>query len=78
MAHPSGLPALCIVIETDGGMNGASCRRLLVISGIEPGLLLQRIRTSGIVGLGGASLSPMSNWSQKERRIDTLVINAAE
>ena len=80
VAHPSGLPALCIVIETDGEDEwGELPPAIGDFRHCEPGLLLQRIRTSGIVGLGGASFpTNVKLEPKKERRIDTLVINAAE
>jgi electron transport complex protein RnfC len=77
--HPSGLPADCIVIETDG-----RDRWLKPAAGLsdyraaEPQVLLERIREAGIVGLGGAGFPTRVKLASGKRAIDTLVINGAE
>jgi len=80
VAHPSGLPALCIVIETDGKDEwGELPPAIDDYQNCEPELLLERIRASGIVGMGGASFPTSVKLEPgKGRRIDTLIINAAE
>ena len=78
--HPSGLPALCVVIETDGqDAWGELPPAIDDFEHCEPGLLLERIRASGIVGMGGAAFpTSVKLEPENSRRIDTLVINGAE
>ena len=82
--HPSGLSAPCVVIEPDGEDAWTDLPAPLAagadeIDDCEVGALRERIRASGIVGMGGASfptgvkLNPGS-----DQPIDTLVVNAAE
>jgi len=80
VAHPSGLPARCIVIETDGQDQWTTLP--------EPwpefeqktaDELLRRIRDAGIVGMGGAAFPTSVKLNPgPDRRIETLVINGAE
>jgi electron transport complex protein RnfC len=85
--HPSGLPALCVVIETDGYDQWQECTPLIASQGDNPpsideiGVeqLTEKISQAGVVGLGGA-LYPSSaklNTARK-KHVDTLIINAAE
>ncbi len=80
VAHPSGLSALCIVIETDGKDEWSTLPPPIDdIEHCEPRLLLDRIRDSGIVGMGGASFPTSVKLEPgDDQRIDTLVINGAE
>ncbi|MEL6710981.1 MAG: electron transport complex subunit RsxC [Pseudomonadota bacterium] len=78
IAHASGLPAPCMVIQADGqdiwGELPPSVRDYI---GTDPDILRERIRSAGIVGLGGA-LFPTSVKAQTESRLYTLIINAVE
>ncbi|MCV6627403.1 MAG: electron transport complex subunit RsxC [Cellvibrionaceae bacterium] len=79
IAHPSGMPGECIVIETDGE------DRWLALEGCEQPFaldnetLLAKVRKAGIAGMGGAGfpaavkLKPPANMA-----IDTLIINGTE
>jgi len=80
VAHPSGLPALCVVIATDGKEEWAELPAAIDdFKQCEPQLLLERIRGAGIVGLGGASFPTSVKLEPGNgQRIDTLVINGAE
>jgi len=80
VAHPSGLPALCIIIETDGRDEWCELPPAIQdFAQCERQLLLERICEAGIVGMGGASFpSNVKLEPGQNRRIDTLVINAAE
>jgi electron transport complex protein RnfC len=78
--HPSGLKATCIVIHADGEDLAADTGlRLDDIFAADPADLRQRIRAAGIVGLGGAGFPAAVKLNPgPQRRIDLLVINAAE
>ena len=76
--HPSGLPAPCIVIETDGEERWAELPEPWPdFEQRSADELIQRIRDAGIVGMGGAAF-PTSVKLDPDRPIDTLVINGAE
>jgi electron transport complex protein RnfC len=77
--HPSGLPADCIVIETDGRDQWLEpATDLSDYRAAEPLALLERIRAAGIVGLGGAGFPTRVKLTSGKRAIDTLIINGAE
>jgi len=80
VAHPSGLSALCVVIETDGRDEWAELPPAIDDwRQCDRQLLLERIREAGIVGLGGASFpSDIKLGAGKGQAIGTLVINGAE
>ena len=78
--HPSGLSALCIVIDTDGKdewieeRKGHSQFHLL-----DPEELRGLIRDAGIVGLGGAGFpSYLKLQPGQGKLVDTLILNGAE
>ncbi len=78
--HPSGLKAPCIVIRTDGrdqhGGNGAS---LADYANVDPVLLRARLRSLGIVGLGGAAFPSAVKLNRlPQHEIHTLILNGAE
>jgi electron transport complex protein RnfC len=77
--HPSGLPAECIVIETDGRDQWLETPGGLPdYRAAEPQALLERIREAGIVGLGGAGFPTRVKLTSGKHAIDTLIINGAE
>jgi len=82
--HPSGLSARCVVIETDGEDRWSELPAPLAASSAEieacdSAEVRERIRMSGIVGMGGASFpSSVKLNPGKDQPIDTLVINGAE
>ena len=84
IAHPSGLSAPCIVIETDGEDRWAELPAPLVegaaeIDQCDAAAVRERIRSSGIVGMGGASFpSSVKLNPGKDQPIGTVVINGAE
>ncbi|MDH3981200.1 MAG: electron transport complex subunit RsxC, partial [Gammaproteobacteria bacterium] len=76
--HPSGLPARCIVIETDGKDSTANETVVPVdYAQTDPAILLDRIRAAGIVGLGGAGFPTRVKLARHEA-IELLLINGAE
>ncbi len=78
--HPSGLNALCVVIETDGQDTWAELPEPLAdYESLDAAVLRERIRNSGVVGLGGASFPTSVKLNpSKDHKIHTLVINGAE
>lgn len=76
--HPSGLPAPCIIIATDGRDTPAPDLPPPLdyrSAGIDT--LLERIRASGIVGLGGAGFPTRAKLERRDA-IELLVINGVE
>ena len=79
--HPSGMNALCVVIETDGRDDWISDRLepledYLNLDGVT---LRNRVREAGIVGLGGAAFPASVKLNPPPgREIETLIINGAE
>ena len=77
--HPSGLPAGCIVIETDGKDSLLEMDRSPIdYAHTEPAKLCEHIREAGIVGLGGAGFPAQVKLDTHRQHIELLVINAAE
>ncbi len=57
VAHPSGLTATCIVIATDGLDEWGELPPPIVdYRNADPGVLRERVRAAGIVGLGGEAV----------------------
>jgi electron transport complex protein RnfC len=77
--HPSGLPADCIVIETDGrDCYQQADHAALDYRHTEPAELCALIRQAGIVGLGGAGFPTWVKLCNHSQRIALLLINAVE
>lgn len=79
IAHPSGLKAPCIVISADGLDESAPLTAAEDPFALSHSELIEKIRSAGIVGLGGAGfpsavkLNPKANSS-----INTLILNGTE
>ncbi len=77
--HPSGLSAPCIVIDTDGEERWCERQPIENWSALDPSELRNRIRDTGIVGLGGAGFPSFIKLNPGARTaVDTLILNAAE
>jgi electron transport complex protein RnfC len=77
--HPSGLNALCIVLEPDGEDRWCEREPIADYQSLDPSELRNRIRAAGIVGLGGAGFPTFIKLNPGPgRSIDTLVLNGAE
>ncbi len=78
VAHPSGIPDLCITLTPDGRdewMTRQPCNDWKTLSHSE---LRHQLRNAGVVGLGGAVFpSDMKLYAHKHK-IKTLVLNGAE
>lgn len=78
LPHPSALEDLCIVIDTDGLDEGIpiSTRRHFSMETRET--LRSRLIEAGVLGLGGAAFPTGFKVDPGKRRVDTLLLNAAE
>ncbi len=76
--HPSGLPDLCIVIESDGEDRAVEFQPLDWRS-LDPSALRNRIRDLGLAGLGGAVFPSYIKLNPgATRKVPTLILNGAE
>lgn len=73
--HPSGLPDLCITIETDGKDEWIKNDKI-DRSRLSSEALYEVMKFSGIVGLGGATFP--THIKLNSNKIKTLIVNAAE
>ena len=81
VAHPSGLSALCLILEVDGEerWHDDLPEPLPWFEELDAAVLRERIRWAGIVGLGGAAFPTSVKVNPgPDRPIQTLVINGAE
>jgi len=83
--HPSGLSALCVVIDTDGYDQWLECSPLMDKNSIDDINTLTneqinaQIADAGIVGLGGALFPSAAKLRTAQKmHTETLIINAAE
>ncbi|TVO35266.1 electron transport complex subunit RsxC [Vibrio algivorus] len=78
IAHPSGLSDLCIVIKPDG--NDTWCEKKPVANYVERDseVLIEKIRQSGISGMGGAGFPTARKLHTGLAKTKILIINAAE
>ncbi|WP_089139078.1 electron transport complex subunit RsxC [Vibrio rumoiensis] len=78
IAHPSGLSDLCIVIKPDG--NDTWCEKNPVSNYLERDseVLIEKIRQSGISGMGGAGFPTARKLHTGLAKTKILIINAAE
>lgn len=85
--HPSGLPALCVIIDTDGYDNWDECVPLLPdndpdyknLHALSSEQITDKVAEAGIVGLGGALYPSAAKLeTARKKATDTLIINAAE
>ena len=77
VAHPSGLPDLCVTLIPDGRdewMPRASTDYLSA----TPADLRQLLRLAGVVGLGGAVFPSDLKLRPGKQKVKTLVLNGAE
>jgi electron transport complex protein RnfC len=78
VTHPSGLPAPCIIIATDGRDTPApDLPPPLDYRNTPIDTLLERVREAGIVGLGGAGFPTRAKLGRRDA-IELLVINGVE
>ena len=76
--HPSGLDALCVVIEPDGRDQWIE-REALDYARMAPESVREHLQQAGVVGLGGAVFPTHGKLTaSKTVPMDELVINGAE
>lgn len=80
IAHPSGLSALCFVLDTDGQDQWGNLHPPLTdYLNTAPTALRRRVREAGIVGLGGAAFpSAVKLNADPNHPIDLIILNGAE
>jgi electron transport complex protein RnfC len=79
IAHPSGYLAPCIVIATDGRDQWIEHEGCPDYAALDNGELLDRIRSAGLAGMGGAGFPTAVKLSIKDDvQIATLIINGTE
>ena len=77
--HPSGMLSPCVVIATDGDDRCAELPAPIDFETADAATLRERIRQSGIVGMGGASFPTNVKLNPgKDQPISTLILNGAE
>jgi electron transport complex protein RnfC len=77
--HPSGMSARCIVIEPDGEERWAELKPCENYAELDHFELVERIRTAGLAGLGGAGFPTAVKVNPRSvDSIDTLIINGTE
>ena len=80
IAHPSGLTAPCIVLESDGRDEWIEHQGVEDYTQLDKPALLSLIREAGIAGMGGAGFpaSVKLGVNPDKGRIQTLIINGTE
>jgi len=77
--HPSGMDALCIVLEPDGEDRWAERRPVADHTRLGPGKLIALLRDAGVAGLGGAGFPTSVKVNLGDhQRVEQLIINAVE
>lgn len=76
--NASGIPDLCVTIETDGRDEWIEHQGCDDPASLDPQDLLERIADAGINGLGGAGFPTHIKLNHQDNRIRTLIINACE
>ncbi len=78
--HPSGMGRLCVFIEPDGGEDADESREPITdYRNVDPALIRERIRISGIVGLGGAVFPSFIKLASDQRNpVETVILNGIE
>lgn len=77
--HPSGLPVMTIVLESDGKDKWLDNVIPIDPYKLAPEEIAARVGAAGVVGLGGATFPSAVKLSLgKDKTIDTLVINGSE
>jgi electron transport complex protein RnfC len=77
--HPSGLSSRCVVIEPDGQDRWAPLEPCENFAELDHFELVERIRTAGIAGLGGAGFPTAVKVNPRSNdRVEILILNGTE
>ena len=77
--HPSGMDAVCIVIDTDGEDQWVEHQGIADYTDKSPAELVDLIRHAGIAGMGGAGFPTSIKVNLGDhQRVEQLLINAVE
>ena len=77
-AHPSGLPEITVIIETDGKDEWIERQPIDDFLTLTSGQIIEKVYQYGIAGLGGAVFPTASKLSLADKRCKVLIINGAE
>ncbi|WGE54180.1 electron transport complex subunit RsxC [Actinobacillus equuli subsp. equuli] len=77
-AHPSGLPEVTVIIETDGKDEWVERQPIDDFLTLTSDQIIQKVYQYGIAGLGGAVFPTASKLSLADKRCKLLIINGAE
>ena len=77
-SHPSGLPELTIVIETDGEDKWIERQPIDDFLSLTSDQIIQKVYQAGIAGLGGAVFPTSHKLHFADKRCKLLIINGAE
>ncbi|QBQ64318.1 electron transport complex subunit RsxC [Actinobacillus indolicus] len=77
-SHPSGLPELTIVIETDGEDKWIERQPVDDFLSLTSDQIIQKVYQAGIAGLGGAVFPTSHKLHFADKRCKLLIINGAE
>lgn len=75
--HPSGLPDICITIETDGQDQWTDLQPV-DWQNMDPAAVRGYVRDLGIAGLGGAVFPSSIKLDPKSQPVHTLILNGGE
>lgn len=76
--NASGLPELCVIIDTDTTDSDWHKLAPLDWQHATPDVLIERIADAGICGLGGAGFATHHKLRAALQLVDTVILNAAE
>ncbi|EEX50129.1 electron transport complex subunit RsxC [Pasteurella dagmatis] len=77
-AHPSGLPELCIHLESDGTEQWIERNPIDDFLTQTPEQLVDKIYKAGVAGLGGAAFPTAAKIHSADKQVKLLIINGAE
>ncbi|WGE31172.1 electron transport complex subunit RsxC [Actinobacillus genomosp. 2] len=77
-AHPSGLPEITVILETDGKDEWIEHQPIEDFLTLTSGQIIEKVYQYGIAGLGGAVFPTASKLSLADKRCKVLIINGAE
>ncbi|MBN2102546.1 electron transport complex subunit RsxC [bacterium] len=77
--NPLGTKSLAVTIEHDGSDDSTFTEQDPDINNMDPDILLKKIKTAGIAGMGGASFpTHVKLTPPSDKKINTLLINGVE